>query len=182
MTPSVAPAPAVALALVAALAVPAAAEPVVLTVTGAISAPDRGPVDPFLDAMFARFEVEFVAARGFTWSELAALPQQTLTVQFDNWPRPVTVTGPALTEVLAAAGAAPGRAVTVRALDGYAPQLSADEVASGRYVLGLTVDGAALPVGGRGPVWVVYPRPETAAGEPATDEQSTWAAFHLEVE
>jgi hypothetical protein len=33
-----------------------AAEPVVLTVTGNVAAPNRGPMDPFEDAVFAHLE------------------------------------------------------------------------------------------------------------------------------
>jgi hypothetical protein len=161
-------------------AAPVLADPVVLTVSGEIGRVNRGPVDPFLDAMLAKHEIAFDSAYGFTYAELGALPQHSLTVQFDNWPRAVTVTGPTLLDVLAAVEAR-GQTVTTLALDGYAPELAADDVATGRFILGIAADGVPLAVGGRGPVWVVVPRPEATGSDPVTDDIATWATYHLDV-
>ena len=63
---------AAAVMLAAGLAAPdvRAAEPVVLTVTGNVAAPNRGPVDAFADPVFAHLEVKFEKGFTFTLAEL----------------------------------------------------------------------------------------------------------------
>lgn len=142
------------------LAVPSwaedSADPVILTVTGNVSHPNRGPVDEFDDAVFSHLDVKFDKAFTFTLAELKALPQRTETAKYDNWPREVTATGPSLVDVLKAAGAE-GKTVLVQAADGYAPELTAADVAGDKLILALTADGKPLAMGGRGPIWLFGP-------------------------
>ncbi|MCH1554991.1 MAG: hypothetical protein L7T26_02080, partial [Pseudomonadales bacterium] len=66
------------------------------------------------------------------------------------WPKSVTLEGPRLRDVLAAAGWT-GRQITTVALDGFAVEISVDDVAAHDWILALKADGDYLSVGGRGP-------------------------------
>jgi len=161
-----------AVMLAAGLAAPdvRAAEPVVLTVTGNVAAPNRGPVDAFADPVFAHLEVKFEKGFTFTLAELKALPQRSVTVRYKEWPREVTASGPALAEVLKAAGAS-GAKVLVQAVDGYAPEFSSEDVAKDKMILALEADGKPLPLGGRGPLWLLGPK-DSFTGQ---DDEEGWA-------
>jgi hypothetical protein len=84
-------------------------------------------------------------------ARLARLPSETLTVSFEGpgGEQTHTETGPALLEVLAAAGIAPTRNTWVAAVgdDNYVATVTpAEELVGGRPLeLSLTEDGAALP-------------------------------------
>lgn len=140
------------------------AEPVILTVTGHVSHPNRGPVDPFRDAVFDHLGVSFDSGFTFTLAQLKALPQQTVTAQYTDWPHAVTASGPSLADVLKAAGAE-GKTVVVQAADGYSPEFTGDDVARGKLILALEADGEPLAMGGRGPIWLFGPPDSFAAQE-----------------
>src|SRR5690554_5113912 len=95
---------------------PAVAEPALLTLTGEIGKQNRGPSDAFADALFDKLGITFESGYQFTYGELKALPQVTISVSYENWPGEVSVSGPLLKDVLAAADAK-GESVTVRAVD-----------------------------------------------------------------
>lgn len=149
-----------------------------VTVTGAIETTNRPAFDPFADALFQVLGVTFDRAYAFSRAELRTLPQQTLEVRYPNWPRSVTVAGPKLSNVLAAAGAS-GQEVLVQAVDGYAPSFALDDIAA--FVLAIDADGQPLAVGGRGPVWLVYPRASDPVDDGASDAGLVWAMFHIGV-
>lgn len=144
-------------AAAAAAAVPAlAAGPDLITVTGAVTQPDRPPFDAFRDAAFDHLEVSFEKAKAFDWDELNALPQAELSLRYPTWPAEVTVRGPRLRDLLAAAGAT-GETVTVQAADGYSADFAMADVQGKALVLALTMNGEPLGLGGRGPAWLVFP-------------------------
>ncbi len=154
--------------------------PVVVTVTGQIASTNRGPFDPFADALFAALDEPFERAFALTSEDLAALPQRTLQVGYPNWPAPVRVSGPSLASVLDAAGAEGGE-VLVQAVDGYAPSFRIAEVRAGDFVLATSMDGQPLSIGGRGPTWLVFP-PGSDEGQTAEDDSGlAWAVFHLKI-
>lgn len=168
-----------ALVLVPAGGSPRAAEPVILTVTGSVAEANRPPADPFEDVLFNVLQESFDSAHTFTRSELLALPQHTLTVGYPDWPRAVTVRGPRLLEVLAQAGAA-GARVVVQAVDGYAPEFAMADLTQD-FVLALEAQGKPLAVGGRGPLWLVFPPDSYAGHDSSTDAGLAWAVFHIKV-
>ena len=131
-------------------------DPVILTVTGAISNANRGPSNEFDDSVFAHLDVAFDKAFTFTLAELRALPQRTEKAKYDNWPREVVATGPGLLDVLKAAEA-DAKTVTVQAADGYSLVLSTADLAADKLILALTADGKPLGMGGRGPIWLFGP-------------------------
>lgn len=175
---------ALALALTAFIAVPEARasdgkDPVVLTVTGNVAQPNRGPLDPFEDAVFSHMDIKFEKGFTFTLSELKALPQKTVKVRYPDWPREVSATGPAISEVLKAASAE-GKKILVQAIDGYAPEFTAEDIARDKMVLALEADGKALALGGRGPLWLLGPT-DSFAGQQG-EEGFAFAVVRIDVQ
>jgi hypothetical protein len=165
----------------------AARGPVLLTVSGLIGAGNRGPLDPKLDQLLAKQKVSFDKAHAFDFAAIAALPAVTIkpTLEYDS--KPHSLKGPLLADVLKAAGVTvkDGMTFFVRAIDGYAAQISAADLRKYRPIIATHIDGQPLSLGGLGPLWAVYdadrfadvmakPLPERFAWCP-------WAAYHVEV-
>lgn len=148
-------------------ALAAGAEPVILTVTGNVAHPNRGALDPFEDAVFAHLDAKFDKGFTFTLSDLQSLPQKTVTAKYEDWPREVTASGPLLADVLKAASAE-GQRILVQAVDGYAPEFTAGDVARGKMILALEAEGKPLALGGRGPLWLIGP-PDSFEGQQGED-------------
>lgn len=167
--------------LAAAVATPVvqAAEPVVLTVTGNVAAPNRGAMDPFEDPVFAHLEAKFEKGFTFTLAELKALPQRSVTVRYKDWPRDVTATGPGIAAVLKAAQAE-GKKVLVQAVDGYAPEFTAEDIAKDRMILALEADGKPLALGSRGPLWLLGPTDSFTGQE--GEEGFAFAVIRIDVQ
>jgi hypothetical protein len=156
-----------------------AKDPVIVTVTGNVSKPNRGPLDPFEDAVFDHLQVKFDKGFTFTLAELKALPQRTVKAKYPDWPRDVTATGPALTDVLKAAGAE-GKKILVQAADGYAPEFTGDDVKRDKMILAIEMDGKPLDMGGRGPTWLFGP-PDSFANQQA-DEGFVFEVIRIDVQ
>jgi hypothetical protein len=156
-----------------------AAEPVVLTVTGNVAAPNRGAMDPFEDPVFGHLEVKFEKGFTFTLAELRALPQRSVTVRYEGWPREVTASGPGIAAVLKAAQAE-GKKVLVQAVDGYAPEFTAEDIAKDKMILALEADGKPLALGSRGPLWLLGPA-DSFAGQDA-DAGFAYAVIRIDVQ
>lgn len=155
--------------------------PVVLTVTGAISNPNRGPSDPFRDAFFAFHDMSFAEAAQFDRAMLEALGTRTVTTGYDTWPARFTFEGPLLRDVLAAAGAK-GEVVRVFALDGYAAEIPMQTLESYPVILALKRAGEYLALGGRGPAWVIFPRDDYPALQSEDDSRWVWSVVRIHVE
>lgn len=150
----------------------------ILTVTGNVSQANRPAFDEFSDAYLNFREKRFGKAYEFTLESLQSLPQKTITAQAEKWPGPVELTGAALTDVLAQAGAS-GKPVTVTALDGYAVTYTPDEIASQDWILAWQANGKPLSIGGRGPLWLVH----SSGPTPAPDDIEArwiWSVFVIE--
>jgi len=140
----------------AACSAPEDAGPVLLTLTGAIGAGNRGALDPALDQMMAKQKLQFNRAHTFDFASLGALPQVTIkpTLEYDN--KQHVLSGPLLADVVNAAGASAASDVLLRAVDGYAVQVSLADLRKYRFIVATHLDGKALPLGGLGPLWAVY--------------------------
>lgn len=165
-----------------------AAGPTLLTVTGLIGAPNRGPFDPTFDQMMAKQKINFDKGRTFDFSALAALPSVSIhpTLEYDA--RPHALKGPLLTTVLKPCGVDAGAPVMLflRAVDGYAARISLAEAASLRFIVATHLDDRPMALGGIGPLWALcdadripekasLPLAERFAGCP-------WALYHIGVE
>lgn len=149
---------------------------VVLTVAGQVTKPNRGAFDPFDDAFFKYHERHFAKAAVFDLAALEALGRHRVEIAYVKWPRALRFEGPWLRDVLAAAGAT-GRDLTVLALDGYATEISAADLARYDWILATRLDGHYLDIGQRGPLWIVYPGTTLTQ---ADEDRWPYAVFMIE--
>ena len=161
--------------------------PGLLTVTGAIGRPNRGPFNPVLDQMMSKQKISFDKAHVFDFAALSQLKAITIkpTLEYDN--KVHTLTGPLLVDVLKAAGAAPDdkAVLKLRAVDGYSPTLTFGEAREWRFIVATHIDGQPLHVGGLGPLWAVFDADRVAAFavKPVDQRfaQCPWGLYHIEV-
>jgi hypothetical protein len=153
---------------------------VVLTVAGAIGATNRGPYDEFEDAFFKHHERKFDKAAAFDLAMLEGLGMHAVDVRYSGWPRAAHFEGPWLKDVLAAAGAS-GHDIAVLALDGFATEISAADLAAYDWIVAVKRDGRYLDIGQRGPTWIVYARRDGKAFGAEDEQRWPWAAFLIEV-
>lgn len=172
----------------AAPATPAVRGPALLTVSGAVTRPNRPAFDPARDVMLAKHKVSFDKAHAFDFAALARLPAVSIAPTLEYDARVHTLRGPLLIDVLAAAGAAlPGDAqLLLRAVDGYAATITAAQARTRRMIVATHMDGQPMALGGLGPLWAVIDAdrlPEVAAQPLAARFAGCpWALYHVEVE
>ena len=132
--------------------------PGLLTVAGAITRSNRGPLDPALDRLMVKHGTKFDGAFEFDAAMLARLPAVTIqpTLEFDA--KTHKLSGPLLSSVVGAVGVAPGASVmlAMRALDGYTVAVSLADAHRYRMIVATTLDGVPMSIGGPGPLWAVY--------------------------
>lgn len=157
------------------------AGPVILTVYGNVGTTNRGPLDPFHDALLNATNVAFDKAAEFDLDMLAGLGMQVVETGYGNWPGTYRFEGPLLRDVLAAAGAE-GHPVTVYALDGYGAQIPAETIEKSSAILALKRDGQWLGLGGHGPSWVILPYEQRLDPQSQEDAGLVWAVVRIEVE
>jgi hypothetical protein len=163
------------------------AGPALLTVTGAIAKPNRGPLDPVLDQMMAKQKITFDKAHAFDFAALMSLPAVSIkpTLEYDK--KQHALRGPLLVDVLKAAGVTGDSAkLSMRAVDGYSPTLSVADARKYGFIVATHLDGRPMPLGGLGPLWAVYDAdrfPDMAA-KPVDQRfaQCPWALYHIDVQ
>ncbi|TCS37067.1 hypothetical protein EDC30_105290 [Paucimonas lemoignei] len=166
----------------------AARGPALLTVTGAISRSNRGPLDPALDQMMAKQKIKFDKAYAFDFAVLSALPSVTIRPTLEYDAKAHALSGPLLADVLAAAGArlADSSRLLLRAVDGYAVYLSIADMRKYGFIVATHLDGQPMPLGGLGPLWALYDADRFAelAAMPLNQRfgQCPWALYHIEVQ
>lgn len=154
--------------------------PVILTIGGAVKYANRGPFDEFDDAFLNSHEYSFDRAAAFDIAMLEKLGTVTATIKAAPWPRGLTLEGPRLIDVLMAAGWT-GSKITTVALDGFAVEITAADLAAQDWILALRADGKPLGIGGHGPAWIVY----AVVGGRATEMDESrwpWAVFYITAE
>lgn len=158
-----------------------AEEPAQLTLIGKIDHTNRSGFEPFSDAFFKFREMEFSKAFEFTYADLAALPQVTVKAKAEAWPGAVSATGPALGDVMKAAGVAADAKLSVVALDGYTIELEATDRQTHNWILAIAADGKPIGIGGRGPGWLIH---DTASKTVSSDVEGrwVWSVFVIAVE
>lgn len=160
--------------------------PVLLTVSGAVGRPNRGPLDPALDQMMAKQKIAFDKARVFDFAALTALPAITIkpTLEYDN--KVHSLRGPLLMDVLRAAGVADTGKLAMRAVDGYSPAIAMADARRYHFIVATHLDGKPMALGGLGPLWAVYDAdrfPDMAA-KPLDQRFAScpWALYHIDVQ
>ncbi|MSP67239.1 MAG: hypothetical protein EXQ96_03890 [Alphaproteobacteria bacterium] len=134
---------------------------------GAIGATNRGPYDDFEDGFFKHHERRFAKAATFDLAMLEALGMHQVTVAYGKWPRPFRFAGPKLKDVLA--------------LDGFASEIGAADLAAEDWMVVVKRDGRYLDIGQRGPLWIVYGRRDGRAISDEDEQRWPWAAFLIDV-
>jgi hypothetical protein len=135
----------------------------------------------------AKQKLAFAKAQAFDFAALSALSSLTIrpTLEYDG--RQHALSGPLLVDVVRASGATPGErtVLLVRAIDGYAAQITGAEAARRRYIVATHLDGKPMALGGLGPLWTVYEADAFAATAalPLAQRFGTcpWATYHIEV-
>jgi len=154
---------------------------VILTVTGNVALPTREESSDDVDKFFIFNDITFDKAAQFDVAVLQALPQVAVNADFPKGGNVYLFEGPLLKDVLESVGAS-GEVVTIRALDGYAVDLSlADAYASGA-VVALKRDGIPFAIGDFGPTHVVFPRGDRADLADMNDDWWVWSIYHIHVE
>jgi len=165
----------------------AAPGPALLTVSGRIGAGNRGPFDPALDQMMAKQKISFERAHALDFAALAALPAVTIRPTLEYDAKPHTLEGPLLLDVVKACGSTidDKTVFLLRAVDGYAAQVSASDARKYRYIVSTHLDGKPMALGGLGPLWAVYDADRfadrAAMPLPARFAACPWAIYHIEV-
>jgi hypothetical protein len=165
----------------------AGGSPALLTVTGAISKTNRGPLDSVRDLMMAKQKIEFQKAHAFDFGMLTAMPAVTIkpTIGYDKQAH--MLHGPLLADVLKACGVSGDAGkLAMRAVDGYSPTISIADARKYRFIVATHLDGKPMPLGGLGPLWAIYDAdrfPDMAA-KPIDQRFALcpWALYHVDVQ
>jgi hypothetical protein len=162
--------------------------PVLLTISGAITRHNRGPFNPALDQMMKKHKVSFEQAWAGDFAAIHALPAHTIhpTLEYDA--KVHALHGPLLLDVVGLAGARirPETKIVLRAVDGFAAVVSAEQARAQRIMVATHLDGHPMALGGLGPLWAVVDadRVPALAALPLAERFGAcpWALYHIEVQ
>ena len=148
----------------AAWALDAPKGPVVLQVSGLIGAHNQGKV------------------AALDMNALQALPQKSFTTQTPWDQKPVTFSGPLLRDVLQLVKAK-GQHIRAVALNDYRVKLPVSDAREHDVVVAVQMNGQAIPVRTKGPLFIVYPFDAKKELQHKTYyERSIWQLKAIEVE
>jgi hypothetical protein len=163
-----------------------ASGPGILTISGAISRSNRGPLDALLDPLLAKQGVKFDKALVFDTAALLKLPVVKIQpVIYDEKRRELA--GPLVSTVVEQAGVNlhPETLLTLKAIDGYTVALSLKDIDRIRMIVATHMNGQPLTLGGFGPLWGVY------EADKAPDMQDKplkerfalcpWGLYHIDI-
>lgn len=156
-----------------------------LTIAGDIDHTNRGAVSEFEDAYFTANGIEFDKAATFDLGMLNHFKKHSFNVKYPKWPvkESQKVTGVLLKDVLESIGAK-GKTVNITALDGYSAKIDLADLEKYPVILATHLNGKPIGLGGRGPLWVVYPW--NAFPELSSDLKNeslwVWSAYFMRVE
>ena len=154
---------------------------VILTVTGNVALPTRDGSSADVDKFFIFNDITFDKAAQFDVAALQALPQVAVNADFPKGGRVYLFEGPLLKDVMESVGAM-GEMVTIRALDGYAVDISLADAYAAGAVVALKRDGIPFAIGDFGPTHVVFPRADRADLADMNDDWWVWSIYHIHVE
>lgn len=151
-------------AAIPALALDTATGKVILTISGKIG------------------ETNSAKGAEFDLAMLEKLPQHTLTTQTPWEKTPTTFSGPLLRDVLAAAKAS-GTSIKAVALNDYKTTIPVSDALTFDMVLASRMNGQAIPVRTKGPLFIVYPYDSRSELRSTTYyERSAWQLRALTIE
>ena len=161
--------------------------PALLTVGGAITKGNRGPVDSTLDQLLVRHGVKFSNALALDAERLQRLPRIDIrpTLEYDS--KQHKLSGPLLTTVLGEAGVELKSSLRIglRAIDGYNVNITLAEIQAYRMIIATHVDDQPMALGGLGPQWAVYDADSLAAfkNKPVKERFALcpWGLYYIDV-
>lgn len=154
--------------------------PGLLTVAGALSRSNRGPLDPALDQLMVKHGARFERAWEFDAAMLARLPAVSIRPTLEYDAKTHRLSGPLLSTVLEAAGVATDLAknalvmLGLRALDGYTVAVSLADAKATRMIVATTLDGAPMSIGGLGPRPLCNPKRGIEMRQRASSPRRGW--------
>jgi hypothetical protein len=146
---------------------------------GALEAP-KGPV---VLQVSGRIEAHNLGqAAALDMRTLQALPQKSFTTQTPWDQKPITFSGPLLRDVLKLVKAK-GQHIRAVALNDYRVKLPVSDAQEHEVVVALQMNGQAIPVRTKGPLFIVYPFDAKKELQHKTYyERSIWQLKAIEVE
>lgn len=162
--------------------------PALLTLSGAITKPNRGALDTTIDQMMGKHGIQFSEAHALDAAALQRMPSVTIRPTLEYDAKRHTLQGPLLTTVLTAAGVAADSPVqlVLRAVDGYNVKLSLADAHAYRMMVATHIDGQPMALGGLGPQWAVYDADVLPAFKDKTLKDRfalcPWGLYHIEVQ
>ena len=156
---------------------------VVLTVVGDIANTNRPAFDAQKDSFFNYHKLQFEQAMAFDRDMLMALETQKIRVGMPTGGAVHELEGPLLKEILNATGVTYPATLIITALDGFKIALDPAMLDAHDWIVALKQDGQYLGLGGKGPIWVVFP-PAASDGIASKEEVGgwPWASFVIEVD
>lgn len=164
-----------------------ASGPVLLTISGAIARHNRGALDPALDQMMNKHKSRFDKAWTCDFAALLDVQAATIRPTLEYDAKVHELKGPLLLDVLGLAGARlrPETRIVLRAVDGYAATISAEQARSQRFIVATHLDGKPMALGGLGPLWALADadRVPALAAKPLAERfgNCPWALYHIDV-
>ncbi len=120
-------------------------------------------------------------ARTFTMTQLLALPQAEIRTANEFIDGTRVFRGPTILDVLRASGGANARSVRMIALNDYEIQVDTSEFRKYDPILALTMDGEALSVRDKGPIWMIYPMSDfPELRDPVYNSRLIWQLTRIE--
>jgi hypothetical protein len=121
-------------------------------------------------------------AATFDMAMLQQLPQHSFTTMTPWDKQPIQFTGPLLRDVLAAAKAT-GTSIKALALNDYQTNIPLDDAHKFEVILAHQINGKAIPVKTKGPLFIVYPYDTAAELRSSTYyERSAWQLKSMTIE
>ena len=118
-----------------------------------------------------------------TMAELRALPQVTLNVDTEWYDGTRAFSGPLARDVVQIIGKGTGTTAHLTAINDYAIDVPLQDFDKYDVILALDMDGVALSIRDKGPIWIMYPmndHPELR--DPVTNGKLIWQLVRLEVQ
>ncbi len=136
--------------------------PVILTVSGSISKTNDGDVAKFDRAMLEALE----------WTTIES---------YTRWTDGATeFSGVELSALLEAVGASGTKFLAI-ALNDYSVEIPISDAETHNVLLAMEMDGVAMKIRDKGPIWVIYPQTEEQASEPRFDEKMIWQLKSIKI-
>jgi hypothetical protein len=152
---------------------------VVLTVAGAVEKSNRGALEKERDTLFAYQNITFDRAYQFDHEMLGDLDQAQALVQPPQRRKPSRFSGPKLSALIEKVGAG-AHGLRFVGLDGFATEMTPDEIAGQEWIVVTHEDGRPLEIGQQGPVWLMHAPADGVKPAKEEEQRWPWAVFYIE--